>query len=105
MEQQASHWITLSFVLLAGAVVLVRNRRVTNERRSLGQWLIFRFYKAVRFFWAVGRGIDVGYLEYRQVLSRALLEMENEKVLGKLVKESEAQSGLGRALAWAPEEN
>jgi hypothetical protein len=86
MEQEATRWIPLAIALGAVMVVLFRNIQLTKERRSSGQLLIFALYRAMRIVWAVLRGIDVGYLEYRRVLQETPIEVENERRLGKLVK-------------------
>lgn len=105
MQQQAAYWIMLSAALLAGAVVLVRNRISPNGRRSLGQWIIYRLYRVMRFVWAIVRAVDVGYLEYRRVLRETPLLMENEQAFGKLIASDSQNQQLGRQLAWAPEES
>ena len=84
--QQASRWIPLAIALSAVTFILFKNFQVSKARRSSGQWLIYCLYKTTRVFWAVVRGIDVGYLEYRRVLREANIEVENEKCLGKLIK-------------------
>lgn len=43
-------------------------------------------YAFMQFIWALVRGIDVGYLEYRRVLQQTRIEVENERWLGKLIK-------------------
>ena|SRR5581483_3112768 len=86
MEQNLSRWIPLSVALVAGLLILWRAALSTRDRRSPGQWLIYRFYKLVQTGWAIARAIDVGYLEYRRVLQETRIEMENERCLGKMVK-------------------
>jgi hypothetical protein len=86
MEQDVSRWMPLGIALVAAAAILLRNAQVAKERRSSGQWLIFGLYKVMRFVWALLRGVDVGYLEYRRVLQEAAIEVENERCLGKLIK-------------------
>ena len=86
MEQQATRWIPLLIALAAVMVVLFRNLQLAKERRSWGQLLIFALYRLMRIVWAIIRGIDVGYLEYRRVLQQTPIEVENERHLGKLVK-------------------
>ena len=103
MTQQVSQWVPLSFALILGGIVLARNKRITGERRSFGQWLILFFYRVMRFLWAIVRGVDVGYLEFRQVLKQVRLESENEKSLGKLMKKSEKETSFGQGLRWAQE--
>ena len=105
MAQQVSQWIPLSFALILGGVILARNKRITGERRSFGQWLILLFYKVIRFLWAIVRGVDVGYLEFRQVLKQTQLEAENEKALGKMVKKTETEPSFSQGLRWVPEES
>lgn len=86
MEQQAFRWAPLTVALLAGLFILIRNARDVEERRSPGQWFIYRLYRLMQFVWALVRGMDVGYLEYRRVLQQARIEVENERWLGKLIK-------------------
>lgn len=86
MEQQMSRWIPLAVALAASLAVLIRNLQISKERRSWGQLLIFGLYKGMRFVWAILRGIDVGYLEYRRVLQETSIEIQNERCLGKLIK-------------------
>jgi hypothetical protein len=105
MAEQFSRWVPLSFALILGGVVLVRSKRVTGERRSFGQWLILFAYRVMRFLWAIVRGVDAGYLEFRQVLKQVRLETENERTLGKLVTEAAKPSSFGRNLRWAREES
>jgi hypothetical protein len=101
MEQQASQWISLAIALVAGAFFLFRNFRPSKERRSIGQAFICMLYKIVRFFWAVVRAVDIGYLEYRRVVTRTPLEMENEKELGKLIQPSR-EAAIPDGLDWSP---
>lgn len=84
MEQQAFRWAPLAVALAAGVIILLRNTQLSGERRSPGQWFIFRMYGFMQFVWALVRGIDVGYLEYRRVLQQTRIEVENERWLGKL---------------------
>jgi hypothetical protein len=105
MAEQFSQWVPLSFALILGGVVLARSKRVTGERRSFGQWLILFAYRVMRFLWAIVRGVDAGYLEFRQVLKQVRLETENERTLGKLVTEAPKQNSFGRSLRWAREES
>ncbi len=90
MEQQAFRWAPLTVALVAGLLILLRNVQMTGERRSPGQWFIFRMYRFMQFVWALVRGIDVGYLEYRRVLQQSRIEVENERWLGKLIKGRQA---------------
>ena len=48
----------------------------------------------MQFVWALVRGIDVGYLEYRRVLQQTRIEVENERWLGKLIKGRQQESVL-----------
>lgn len=100
MEQQASQWVTLGIALAAGSFFLLRNIRPAKERRSLGQGFIHLLYKLVRFFWAAVRAVDIGYLEYRRVLTTMPLEIENERQLGKLVRPADEVASEG--LHWTP---
>ncbi len=100
MQEEVSRWTTLGIALGAGLIVLFLNRRTVKERRSSGQWIILQLYKVMRFFWAIVRAVDVGYLEYRRVQQEAALEIENERFLGKLVKAS--MSSKTNALEWKP---
>ena len=75
MEQQAFRWAPLTVALVAALLILLRNVQMSTERRSPGQWLIFRLYRIMQFVWALVRGIDVGYLEYRRVLQQARIEV------------------------------
>ena len=86
VEQQTPHWITLTITFTIGLVILLCNLKPAKDRRSFGQWLILAFYKAVRFFWAIARAADVGYLEYRRVVAETPLDTENERFLGKLMR-------------------
>ena|SRR5579875_2734782 len=94
MEQQISRWIPLSVALAAGLAILIRNAYTSKERRSPGQWIIFQLYKVMRIVWALIRGVDVGYLEYRRVLEQSTIEVENERQLGKLTKLRAGESAL-----------
>ncbi|MBV9500260.1 MAG: hypothetical protein JO138_12885 [Acidobacteriaceae bacterium] len=100
MQEEISRWTTLGIALAAGLIILLVNRRTVKERRSSGQWIILQLYKAMRFFWALVRAVDVGYLEYRRIQQEAELEIENERCLGKLVKASAPSKG--NALEWKP---
>lgn len=79
-------WMPLAIALAAVGTILFRNMHATKERRSFGQFLILNVYKWMRYWWAIVRAIDVGYLEYRRVLEDTPLQMENERYLGKLIK-------------------
>ena len=109
MEQDLGQWLPLSFTLVIAGVFLWRHRRPNAERHSFGQWIILLFYRVIRFLWAVARGIDVGYLEFRRVLASTVIEMENERILGRLVKRSTPERRFGHEakheLRWAAEEN
>ncbi len=95
MEQQFSRWIPLAVALAASLAVLIRNVQVSKERRSWGQLLIFTLYRGMRVVWAILRGIDVGFLEYRRVLQETSIEIQNERSLGKLIKRrKEAKTAL-----------
>ena len=61
--------------------------------------MILTFYKVVRFGWAVLRGVDVGYLEYRRTVQETPLAMENERFLGKIVKVSK-EDDHAASLHW-----
>ncbi len=86
MQQEAFRWAPLTVALAAGLIILIRNAQLSKERRSPGQWFIFRMYRFMQFIWALVRGIDMGYLEYRRVLQQTRIEVENERWLGKLIK-------------------
>jgi hypothetical protein len=103
MQQQASQWITLGIALAAGSFFLLRNVRPAKERRSLGQAFIRLLYRIVRFFWAGVRAVDIGYLEYRRVVTTMPLEIENERQLGKLIQPV-SQSMMSEGLSWTPAE-
>ena len=94
MNEHAFRWAPLTIALFAGSLILLRNMQMNGERRSAGQWVIFRMYQFMQFFWAVVRGLDVGFLEYRRVLQQAKIEVENERWLGKLAK-SKANRAAG----------
>lgn len=94
MQQEAFRWAPLTVALAAGLVILLRNAHGTKERRSPGQWFIFRLYRFMQFVWALVRGIDVGYLEYRRVLQQTRIEVENERWLGKLIKGRRNETAL-----------
>lgn len=81
-----SRWIPLAVALAASLAVLIRNVQMSKERRSWGQLLIFTLYRGLRVVWAILRGIDVGFLEYRRVLQETSIEIQNERSLGKLIK-------------------
>ena len=89
MDSQISRWIPLSVALAASIAVLIRNMQSSRERRSWGQLLIFTLYRGMRVVWAILRGIDLGYLEYRRVLRETSIEIQNERCLGKLIKKRE----------------
>lgn len=95
MQEQAFRWAPLTVALAAGLIILWRNSQLATERRSPGQWFIFRLYRFMQFIWAMVRGIDVGYLEYRRVLQQSKIEVENERWLGKLIKRPQ-QDGVLR---------
>jgi hypothetical protein len=90
MQLDISRWIPLAIALAAAAAILFRNAQATTERRSTGQLLIFGLYRIIRFGWAILRGLDVGFLEYRRVLRESAIEIENERCLGKLIKSRRA---------------
>ncbi len=96
MQQQAFQWAPLTVALVAGLLILVRNAQPTQERRSPGQWFIYRLYRFMQFIWALVRGIDVGYLEYKRVLQQSRIEVENERWLGKLVKGRQNAAALNQ---------
>ncbi|MGH9652465.1 MAG: hypothetical protein ACRD6B_03250 [Bryobacteraceae bacterium] len=100
MEQQASQWVTLGIALATGSFFLLRNVRPAKERRSMGQASIHLLYRTVRFFWAVVRAVDIGYLEYRRVLTQMPLEIENERQFGKLIRP--AEDAASERLNWRP---
>jgi hypothetical protein len=102
MQEQLSQWSTLGVALGAGMIILLVNRRTAKERRSSGQWIILQLYRLIRFFWAIVRAVDVGYLEYRRVQQEATLEIENERFLGKLIKASDRSKAATKALEWRP---
>ena len=102
MQEEISRWTTLGIALGAGLIILLVNLRTVKERRSSGQWIILQLYKVMRFFWALVRAVDVGYLEYRRIQQEAELEIENERCLGKLVKASVPSKT--NALEWKPVE-
>jgi hypothetical protein len=101
VEQQASQWVTLGIALAAGSFFLLRSVRPAKERRSAGQAFIHLLYRIVRFFWAAVRAVDIGYLEYRRVVTQMPLEIENERQFGKLIKPAENAS---ERLSWTPAE-
>ena len=91
MELQFSRWIPLGVALAASLAVLIRNVQVSRERRSWGQLLIFTLYRGMRVVWAILRGIDLGFLEYRRVLKETTIEIQNERCLGKLIRKRETE--------------
>jgi hypothetical protein len=99
MQQELSRWIPLIVAIVAGSAILLRHAYGTKERRSPGQWVIFQMYRVIRIGWALIRGIDVGYLEYRRVLEQAAIQVENERQLGKLAKRGEGTAALLAAYA------
>jgi hypothetical protein len=102
MQDQLSQWSTFGVALGAGMIILFVNRRTAKERRSSGQWIILQLYRVIRFFWAIVRAVDLGYLEYRRVQQEATLEIENERFLGKLIKASDRSKAATKALEWRP---
>jgi prolipoprotein diacylglyceryltransferase len=100
MEQQTPHWITLAIALTIGLVILLCNLKPSKDRRSFGQWVILMLYKVIRFFWAIVRATDVGYLEYRRIVQGTSLETENEKCLGKIAIASPHKNGTVHDLNW-----
>lgn len=100
MEQQTSHWITLTSALTVGLIILLFNLRPKRARRSFGQWVILTLYKVIRFFWAIVRAADVAYLEYRRALQETPLEVENERSLGKIVKAAPGEETGVSAIQW-----
>lgn len=102
MELEFSHWAPVTLAVVVGLLILLRHMNVSKDRRSLGQWTILVLYKVVRFFWAVARAVDLGYLEYRRVLQESSIEIENEKFFGKVVKASADGDVDGKALRWEP---
>jgi hypothetical protein len=105
MEQQTPHWITLAVVLTIGLVILLCNLKPAKARRSFGQWIIFSLYKVVRFFWAIVRAFDVGYLEYRRVIAETPLRTENERCLGKITTAAGEDTSAIHDLTWDPASN
>jgi hypothetical protein len=105
MEQQTSHWITLTTALTVGLMILLFNLRPKKERRSFGQWVILTLYKVIRFLWAIVRAADVAYLEYRRALQETPLEVENERSLGKIVKAAPEDEAGVPAMQWDPAAN
>ena len=105
MEQQTSHWITLTTALTVGLMILLFNLRPKKSRRSFGQWVILTLYKVIRFFWAIVRAVDVAYLEYRRALQETPLEIENERCLGKIVKAAAEDETSVSAMHWDPAAN
>jgi prolipoprotein diacylglyceryltransferase len=105
MEQQTSHWITLTAALTVGLMILLFNLRPKKDRRSFGQWVILMLYRLIRFFWAIVRAADVAYLEYRRALQETPLEMENERSLGKIVKAAAHDETGVPAMHWDPAAN
>ncbi len=91
MNQEFSRWIPLAVALAASLAVLIRNVQMSKERRSWGQLLIFTLYRGLRVVWAILRGIDVGFLEYRRVLQQTAIDIQNERSLGKLIKRRAAE--------------
>lgn len=68
------------------ALVVLRHHDKRKQHRSFMQVLINAVYAFLRFFYAVARGLDVGYLEYRRVLREEPGPVvENELHLGKAV--------------------
>lgn len=100
MDQQTPHWITLAVALTIGLIILLFNLKPTKDRRSFGQWLILMLYKVMRFFWAIVRAADVGYLEYRRVIQETALHTENERFLGNVSRLSEAEESSMQDLHW-----
>ncbi len=107
MEQDLVHWLPLSLTFVIAGVFLWRHRRPKADRHSCGQRAILLFYRVIRFLWAIVRGVDVGYLEFRKVLASTVIDMENEKVLGRLVKQPPPRfrQELNREFKWAAGEN
>ena len=105
MEQQTSHWITLTTALTVGLMILLFNIRPKKSRRSFGQWVILTLYKVIRFFWAIVRAVDVAYLEYRRALQETPLEIVNERSLGKIVKAAAEDEAGVPAMHWDPAAN
>src|SRR6185437_9364194 len=103
MLLEFSHWAPVTMAVVAGLLILLRHMNVSKDRRSLGQWTILALYRMVRFFWAVVRAVDLGYLEYRRILQESSIEIENEKFLGKIVKVSPGED-IHNALQWRPAE-
>jgi hypothetical protein len=97
MKEQVLHWSALGVAFALGLTVLVAKKQTTRERRSWGQWMILRLYKAAWRFWVIVRAIDVGYLEYRRAIGEAPFEIENERFLGKLIKPSHHTAAGDRA--------
>ena len=94
MDSQISRWIPLSVALAASIAILIRNMQSRRERRSSGQLMIFTLYRGMRLVWAILRGIDLGYLEYRRVLKETSIEIQNERCLGKLIKKRQAAEAV-----------
>lgn len=63
-----------------------RHHDTQHEHRSFLQWVISVMSRFVRFWYAVAVGFDFGYLKYRQTLEDTPIDLENEKVLGKILK-------------------
>lgn len=80
----------LSVVLLLLAIAFWRHFDTKRPHRSVWQALILLLYHTIRFFWAIVRGIDMGYLEFRRVMRETPIETGNERELGKLLCREEA---------------
>ena len=91
MDSQISRWIPLSVALAASLAVLIRNVQGSSERRSWGQLLMFTLYRGMLVVWAILRGIDLGYLEYRRVLRETSIEIQNERCLGKRIHKTRSR--------------
>lgn len=104
MAHEFSHWLPVTLAVVVGLLILLRHMNLSKDRRSLGQWIILVLYRMVRFFWAVARAVDLGYLEYRRVLQETSIEVENEKFFGKVVKASPPADIIAETLRWQPVE-
>ena len=105
MEQQTSHWITLTTALTVGSDDSVIGSSTEKIRRLFGQWVILTFYKVNPFLLGDSSGGRCWLPEYRPPLQETPLEIENERSLGRIVKAAAEDEAGVPAMHWDPAAN
>lgn len=76
--------------LVMGVIVFMAFRRNDRKRphRSFFQLIVFALYFIARWQYALIKGIDQGYVQYRLALQQTELEIDNERELGLILRKS-----------------